>query len=239
MNAVCLLCRVPNDVWINFLLTFKDYEVYIVVDDNAVNYVEKYSKYPSLHIIQIPNSECSAQGYRNMNFTMKKSITAWEKAMYYFTQKNQSYDRIWFFEDDVFFYGEDTLRSIDRVYEEGDLLSNQYTENTTGDKVGWNWARVDMKLPPPWYKAMCCAIRLTKRLLNVVRDYAEKHKTLFFLEAMFPTLCKQYSLVYHTPTELYHVKFKSDFKETDITTKEVYHPMKEIARHRSLRSSLI
>jgi len=235
MNAVCLLCRVPHEEWISFLSTFKDYQVYIVVDDNTADYTAKYAHFSSLHIIQIPNSECSTYGYLNMNFCMRKSITAWEKAMYYFTRKNRSHDRIWFFEDDVFFHAEDTLRSIDRAYEDGDLLSNQYTENLTGDKSVWNWPHVDMRLPPPWHHAMCCAIRVTKRLLDTVLDYAEKHKTLFFLEAMFPTLCKQNSLIYHTPSELNYIDYKINFTETDITTKGLYHPIKEINRHRLIR----
>ena len=63
------------------------------------------------------------------NFILKKIISGWDKALYYFGTKN-IFDYIWFIEDDVYFYNENTLQQLDNQYKD-DLLSNQYSINVS------------------------------------------------------------------------------------------------------------
>ena len=74
-------------------------------------------------------------GFCKLNLVdwIKKDITAWEKALYYFCKIEVEHEYVWFIEDDVFFYNEDTLFNIDYKYSNSDLLSNVYNENKTGD----------------------------------------------------------------------------------------------------------
>lgn len=181
-TAVCLICFKPDDIWFDFLSRFTEYDVYMVIDDNSLDYKKKYSEYKNIHIIQIKNEECEMNGFKKMTITVGKLICAWDKAMYYFSSVNRRYTNVWFFEDDVFFYNEKTLTNIDSKYN-GDLLSNKTNLNYVSGKKFWHWGRIDVKFPPPYYRAMVCCIRLSKKMLSKVKDYADEHKTLFFFRS--------------------------------------------------------
>jgi len=55
----------------------------MVIDDNAVDYKSKYSN-SKINFIQIQDNLCVDAGYTNMNYIVKKIVTGWEKAIYYF-----------------------------------------------------------------------------------------------------------------------------------------------------------
>jgi len=187
-NCVCLICFTPNDIWFDFLSKFTKYDIYIIIDDNSKDYKEEYSKFSNIYIIQINDKDCLESGFINMNFTMNKLVTSWEKAMYYFSTINTDYNKVWFFEDDVFFFNEQSLISIDSIYNNSDLLSNTYYENPNGLKNYWNWYIINIEFEPPYYRAMVCCVRMSLQLLFKIKEYAKKYNTLFFLEALFPTL---------------------------------------------------
>ena len=138
-NSICLICYKPTDIWVNFLQKFTKYDIYIIIDDNSKDYKENYSNFSNINIIQINDEECIKNGFVNMNFTIKKNITSWDKAMYYFSTVNTLYNKVWFLEDDVFLYDEKTLLSIDLKYNNSDLLSRSYIEHVNGDKKSWHW----------------------------------------------------------------------------------------------------
>ena len=75
-----------------------------MIDDNSIDYKERYSQFLNVNIIQIKDEECKSRGFVNMNFFINKDITSWEKAIYYFSTINTEYNKVWFFEDDVFFH---------------------------------------------------------------------------------------------------------------------------------------
>ena len=151
-----------------------------------------------------------------MNFITNLEVTAWEKSVYYFSTINTEYNKVWFFEDDVFFYDEETLLRIDSKYDNSDLLSNSCGENVNGDKDFWHWHRIDIEFPPPYYCAMVCGIRISSELLSEIRNYANNHLTLFFLEALFPTICKVNNMKYDTPTEFKNIIWNKNYEDTYI-----------------------
>jgi hypothetical protein len=162
-----------------------------MIDDNSKDYKRQYIKFTNINIIQIDNEECKQKGFINMNFTINKELTSWEKSIYYFSTINTEYNKLWFFEDDVFFYDEQSLLYIDSKYDNSDLLSNSYGENVNGHKNDWHWHKIDIKFQPPYYFTMVCCVRMTFNLLSEIKNYANEHNTLFFLEALFPTICKK------------------------------------------------
>jgi hypothetical protein len=237
-NYLCVICFKPNDIWIYFLSTFEKYDIYIVVDDNEIDYKEKYKEFKKINIIQILNEECEKDGYKNINFVIKKNISGWDKAIYYFSKINLLYNYIWFLEDDVFFYNEKTINNIDLKYDNVDLLSNKYTENTFGHKDNWHWKDLKIHINPPYYNAMVCCTRMSKNLMLKIKNYANEYKTLFFLEALFPTLCKKYNLKYETPSELLNIIYRKDYDKNDIDKINIYHPLKDINMHNYYRNFL-
>ena len=54
-------------------------------------------------------------------------IMSWDKAMFFFSHVETSYENIWFFEDDVFFFSETTLVKMDEKYPFCDLLTRSHT----------------------------------------------------------------------------------------------------------------
>lgn len=237
-SCVCLICYKPNIIWFEFLSTFIKYDVYVIVDDNIEDYSAKYSKFKNINIVQIKDEVCESNGFTNMNFIINKTISGWEKAMYYFSTINTEYEHIWFFEDDVFFYNEDSLCNIDSKYPNSDLLSSPYEENISGQKNYWHWGVIDMNFLPPYYSAMVCCIRVSSCLLSQIKKYASKYKTLFFLEALFPTTCKKYKLQYDTPYELKNIVWRKDYTDEDINKTSLYHPVKDITKHEYYRHML-
>lgn len=234
--CICLICRKLNDTWLNFLKQFTHYDIVIIVDDNDA--IADYSNTnTNIKVIQILEKECIDAGFINVNFLTFDRVTGWEKAVYYFANGSAAtndYDHIWFLEDDVFLFSEQTLLNIDKQYESSDLLTAPYTENLTGRK-NWHWRHLHIEFPPPYYNAMVCAMRASKALLTKVRDYAQSYKTLFFLEALFPTFCKRHNLIYDTPDELKPIVYMARYSKEDIGPINLYHPIKDLKKHVDFR----
>lgn len=237
-GAFCLICYKPDDTWFDFLSTFTEHDVYVIIDDNNVDYAKVYSKYKKIHIIQIKNEECEKNGFKKMTITVGKLICAWDKAMYYFSSVNTAYKNVWFCEDDVFFHNEKTLTNIDSKYSNADLLSNKMSLAYTSGKKVWHWKKIDIEFPPPYYGTMVCCIRLSKKMLSKIKDYADKHNTLFFLEALFPTLCIKSKLIHDKPDELEGISYRKKYNDDDMNTRNIYHPVKEYLRHIYYRNML-
>lgn len=96
-NIICLITLHPNKIWCDFLNSFRNYIVYVIVDYNKFKLTEFQKKYSNITFIQIENINCKLSGYTNMNFILKKEITGWEKALYYFNinLKAIDYNFVW------------------------------------------------------------------------------------------------------------------------------------------------
>jgi S-adenosylmethionine decarboxylase proenzyme len=247
MPAICLLTQRPNTYWLDFLSKFTKYEVYIIIDSNKLDYKDIcQGAYPNIHFIQIANEDCAAAGFTHSNVVQPGQadtdfgqIIAWDKALYYFAKLNQTEEHVWMIEDDVFFYDENTLSQLDAKYPTTDLLSQAYGENPEGKNEDWVWPFINVRLPPPYYCAMLCAIRISGPLLAKVADYVTQHKALVFIEALIPTLAKQATtLSYETPQELTTILYRRDWKLEDINKTALFHPIKDMEYQTSLRTSL-
>jgi len=231
MNAICLITFRPSIIWCNYLNKFTNYKIFVIVDDNNFN-LTKFIRTYNITFIQISNNKCHINGYINTNFIIKKIISGWDKALYYFGIENTTFDYIWFIEDDVFFYNENTIQQIDNKYTD-DLLSNQYSINVNGYRNTWHWNSINIQYSPPYYSGMMCIVRFSKKMMQCIHNYATTHKTLFFLEALFPTIAIKNKLLYSTPPEFTTVYYRYEFN--DINKNNLYHPIKNLNMHVQLR----
>jgi len=236
-NIICLITFRPQEIWCKFLNQFKNYNIFIIVDDNNFNLSNFINNYKNITFIQIEDSKCKLNGFIDINFTLHKLITGWEKALYYFAVEYQynNHKFIWFMEDDVFFYNENTIIQIDQQYINDDLLSSNYRINNDGNKNTWHWNRINIEYNPPYYEGMMCVVRFSNNMLKCILEYAKKNKTLYFMEALFPTTAIKNNLKYNTPIEFTNIHYRYNFEKKDINKTNLYHPVKDLNNHINFR----
>lgn len=222
----------PSEIWLSFLAKFVNYDVYIVCDSNKIKYT---TEFPNVKIIQIVNSDAANAGFTNSSSAISpmQTVNAWDKALYYFCKLNRSYENVWFFEDDVYFYNEFTIARLDETYKDQDLLCNKITPKSDDMKSTWfwHWPLFTINLSEPHFRAMVCVTRMSKRLLAHIANYAHQNKTIFYLETLFPTIALHHNLTYETPDEFKNVIYRHDWVAEDINTTHFYHPMKNLNSH--------
>jgi hypothetical protein len=236
-NAICLISFKPNEKieYLNFLNSFNNYDIYVIIDDNTQNYQNLQNKFTNINFIQIKDNVCFNSGYNNISYiTLKKYVTGWDKAVFYFSKFRTEYSNVWFFEDDVYFNSENTILKIDNKYQEHDILCNSsYSEGKLNE---WLWKFIQISFKPPYYCGMMCALRLSRKYIDCIVDYVDKNKKMFFLEAFFPSLAKYYNLkIIENPIEFLSVTFNKTPELKDINNDYLYHPVKDMALHTSFR----
>ena len=223
-NAFVLIIHKPEGkyIFLSFINQFTSYKVFVIIDDNDSSYMDTLSsKYPNITFIQVDEVSCKQRGTINSSsMTLYKPVTGWDKAIWFFT-KNCAFDHVWFCEDDVFFKNEQVLLNIDTKYPNEDLLSNCSFEEAKLNE--WLWNRIRIPFSPPYYCGMMCIVRMSKPMLNALKEYCMQYKTMFFLEAMFPTICKHYGL--HAPSSVIEEFATVTHRNTWTVEKLISHPV--------------
>lgn len=226
------------------------YDIYIIIDsDEDQTSITELDKYKGLNFVQFDEKHCLNKGYKNVNYIgVKKLISGWDKALLFFSVIiPKKYKQVWFIEDDVFFFKEQILTDLDKKYPNQDLIANcDFKSQTTNNikEFPWHWHRINIKIPKPHYSGMMCITRMSNKLLQCIRWYATQYKSLFFLEALFPTLISHFKLSWVQPIELTTVTYRDVFFEDLDNIKEedqkridthIFHPIKDINKHKQLR----
>jgi hypothetical protein len=251
-NAIVLIVLEPKEVYLDFLATFTQYDIYILIDSKKnQTVITTQSKYKSLNFVQLPEHHCINNGFQNVNYVgIKKVISGWDKALLFFSVMIPlKYDHVWFIEDDVFFLNEQVLKNLDAKYPNQDLIANcDFDKTKVTSKTmnkDWVWPLIDIKIEKPYYAGMMCIARISSSLLQSIRWYAATYKTLFFLEALFPTITSHFSLSYANPSELTTVTYRDIFFDEESDTfngdldrvnTHVFHPIKDETKHDELRA---
>jgi len=234
-TAIAVICKSPHPVWLEFLSGFQAYDTYVIVDDSTdLNSLQ--SAYPNVQLIRVDPKACEKAGFTDTNSAHFKKVNGWDKTLYYFAVENTRHQQVWLFEDDVFFYNEDTIKNIDKKYIESDLLTAPYKLSTSTSKDWWWWPMINIPFEQPYYNAMVCGLRVSANLLERIKIYAQENRRLFFLEALFPTLAVKNNLIYHTPKQLEQIYFRYDWRY--LSKANIFHPIKDIGSHREIRLTL-
>ena len=77
-------------------------------------------------------------------------------------------------------------------------------------------------------------------MMKYIKDYSLNYKTLFFLEALFPTIAIKNNLKYSSPEELSEIRAPRTyhFEIEIINKKNIYHPVKRLDRHIFFRENM-
>ena len=168
-TAIAFITLIPNKQLINFcnnILKDTFYDIFIFIDDN--NYKPPKDEV-RLKFIQINNEECIKCGFQWVTYLMYNSnslqVCSWDKALYYFSRINNTYDFIWGLEDDVFIPNTDVFINLNNKYVNTDtgLIVAKNEANLDGN-FSWLWRQAAMaKLPLPWYCSMVPALGMSKK----------------------------------------------------------------------------
>ncbi len=241
--ALSLLTFQPSELLIQLFADLYDnnhtnYSLFIIVDDNNHDISLYQKKYTYIQFIKISEEECYKYGYHNLNYLIKDGKpSAWEKATYFFAHKSlNTYDFVWFLEDDLFIPTSYTIYNIDLKYKDADLLSKK------PHKVLKDWvpSKEVFKNSPIMYKknlqhSMVCATRLSNKLLQIIDNYAKEYKKLFYVESFYHTLAHYHNLHIQSIPELSTIIFRKNWKIQYMNQDFIYHPVKSPSQQYSLR----
>lgn len=220
-NNICIISKRPRAVWLDFFAEFTHYKVFFLIH-NAIGFeVEEIEgKYPMFHFIHVDDD---IRIHSHFCDDCSPYEVAWHKALYYFSMENLNFDNTWFLEDDVFFHNENTLRMIDDKYSDSDYLSSTVSQYDGSDANVWHWYQ---NHETQLYNSMVYVVRMSRTLLQKIDEYAQTNNTLFYIEAMLPTIAHKNNLICNSPDELTHI-YHHDTMDLNLVRPEmVYHPIR-------------
>jgi hypothetical protein len=213
-----------------------DIKVFVLIDD----YPASHKQHP---LIVTAEDEVSRQaGYHSSNPHIQgKNPTAWDKVLYHLNHVNNQVQFAWILEDDVFVPSIRCLLSLVNKYRSYDLVVNSHGENKdSATTLDWHWNKVAGILPVPWYGSMVCAMGLSRKLLDQVKQFVQEKSRLAFIEIMFNTLAAQAGLSVLGCPELQNIVYERNWSFIDIVQHpdRLYHPVKNYDGHAMLRNLL-
>lgn len=233
MNAVYFISKLPSYDLLIFANSLNEkIKTYVLVDDNHVYFTE----FKHL-IIQINNLECESKGFRNTCYLNgKNTIMAWEKINYVLCRKHISVNFAWIIEDDVLIPSLDSVLEMTEKYSEYDLITADNTIRENPNRKEWHWKKMPPNFPKPWVSSMCCAMGISRNLLNVINEYVLQHKTLLFLEFMYNTFCYHKKLKQISAPELSTIIYRKEWSNSDfeVLPNNWFHPVKNRNIHKQI-----
>lgn len=231
-NAIVFLTYQPNTELIKFANRFNSPNLvpYICIDDSNYN-----TNNIKVKTIQYSYDECSSKGFIGLilPFTLQNTYRpcAWDKAMYHFCVKDTSFDNVYFVEDDVLIKSPLEIYNIEKTYPKADLICSSH---------------ISFKMDPFWphwiichdlhdkllYHSMMCICRLSKKLLNNILNFAEKHGKLCYHECFFNVLAADNNYIIENPFEFKNITWNTNWNLIDFKLGLLYHPVKNVEIHK-------
>lgn len=182
------------------------------------------------------------ENYKNStlgNSHINKKQTALDKALFLFCEYFTSYDYVWLIEDDVFLPSIESLLMLNKKCGTNDFCVPAHNEKKD-EIMDWNWPNIIGKIDRPWFYSMTCAARFSRKMLECIKIYSEKNKSLFFHEVMFNTIAEKNNLSVCCPDELKTICWMADWTFDDFYNLSgfIFHPVKNFEQHPVIRSLL-
>jgi hypothetical protein len=245
-KAIAFITLRPSQDLIDFskeLIEKTNYDVFIFIDDDDYNITDINN---NINYIKIDKNECIKNGfqwvtrlYLNPN---SLQVCSWDKALYYFSVINTSYDFIWGLEDDVFIPSVDTIINLDKyINPDVGLVSAKNIGNYDGN-LKWLWVQAkEANLKLPWYSSMVPAVGISKNLMNLIRDFAKYKGYLVLTEIIFNTLAMHNNINVINPPELSTIVYRQNWTLDDFKNNKnnLFHPVKDVNNHKKYRNYII
>lgn len=241
-KAIAFLTRYPQLETLAFAeqLSFEtDFDIFVFSDEL---YAEKEELIvnKSFKVISYSDNFCKESGYVNSNISgsthIKKNPISWDKMIYHFCEQGMEYDFVWVFEDDVFIPSVKTICNLHEKYSAFDLITpNNFQKQD--DLPDWHWKHIFDKIEPPYYYSMVCAMGMSRKMLDAIKEYVKNNNQLFYIEVMFNTLAMQNNLKVKDAFEFKSVVWLGEWfiDEFLLLPDNVFHPKKNIEDYQYLR----
>jgi hypothetical protein len=232
--VIALLCVCPNDRVIEFAKNYAiTHPTYIICDDPNC----ETPTLTNITFIKITDDECRRTGYNNSNPAISKRPSAWDKVILYFCEQNLEPDHVWFIEEDVFVPRANLFKELDQRYPTTDLVTKQHVKDSEDPSFEF-WYDGDGKMERPFYRSLVCSTRVSRRLLEKVKELHDAKGTLCFIEIIFSTLAVKNEFTIAQPNELQTIIFRHTWTEDTINENQLFHPVKDTALHDVYRERL-
>ncbi|CAF2094040.1 unnamed protein product [Rotaria magnacalcarata] len=213
----------PSDFSIGNGLTFDG-----TLNDNTVVLPSTSSK---VHYIQLNETICSKYGFLGASQPDKKTCSAWDKALYYFSKLNTYHKFVWFVESDVLIPSSRAFFALHELYSTwADLVSGANGVDVDGTLRSWAlWQTAVDTFIPPWSFSMVSAVGCSRRLLSMINQYVAWRGQLPYIEVLFQTIAVQNAeIIRVTPFELSTIKYRIFFNLEQLEAKpnNWWHPVK-------------
>lgn len=211
--------------------------VFIFVDRPETNHI--YRNRQGIFIVSMASSFCRSHGYSEFgSFAyIKKQVTSWDKALFFFNKVIPKYRFVWILEADVFIPSLQAFRQVHRhvVHPNATIstdlvISSIIHENN--DLNAWHWRALQpLLVSQPWYHSMACVLGMSRALLQLLDDFATAHHRLQFLEVIPLTLAIQNNLTVYVPAEFETIAHQQYFSCEDVLhrSNHWFHPIKRPA----------
>jgi hypothetical protein len=184
----------------------------------------KVEEYPTLNILYFYEDICYKNGYCCAR--SEKSVTAWDRSLFFLANYKNLYRYAWILEDDVAIGGPHALKIFCNMYKP--VLADLIGHNMNID--GQNPYECGLKTWAVAYTPIC---RVSRKLIDILDQFVSIKKRLFNLNILFASLCVTYNL----PVQLFSMHLNSQVRATPPITYEetisntvsyhLFHPVKD------------
>ncbi len=209
MNTIFIfMIRELNDIIVNRLRDLLNININAyVVCDKDMSELELYKTQEDNiknKIVYIPNDEILNNGWTN--HTSFQECSAWDKATYFASIKNMDY--VWFCEDDVWYKSKNNIHPVKYLLDiteniDDDLIATRLHENYFKKKDWFHWDKArlltndmikyknitDNNIYLKWMATYNQICRVSKRVIDYMKELSQCSKRLYFHECMFATIC--------------------------------------------------
>ena len=232
--VICLLCVCPTERVLAFASKYAEtHPVYVVCDDPNCKVPDNMP----FTFVKLTDEVCKTSGYTGANPAITKQPSAWDKAIYYFCTQKTDVGYVWFIEEDVFVPRESLFKELDKRFPTTDFIMKQNVKDTDDPSFEF-WYDGEGKLERPFYRSLVCVTRVSRRLLNLVKELQQSKQKLVFIEMMFNTLAVHNDLSMQMPTELLNIIFRHTWTAETVNKDNFFHPVKDTELHDAYRARL-
>jgi len=221
--------RLVPSHWMRKLLESNKGVPFVITDEGDSNSIQITRD--GVYLVAINSTDTSRRNYTHSSYATRfRTVTALDKAIFFFCEVAPAYSFVWVIEHDVFIPSLEAFVAMN-AYDDTDLLISSTGLIVSNERrPGWIWDRIELNFGPPFFQGMAQAAGFSQNMLSAMRNYARLNGKLSFLETFFRATAVHNNLSVSSPSNLDTITLKPPpFTCEDISKNSLnwFHPIKE------------